>query len=88
LLKLIDNIYKEGIFPGEFNLCKIHPIIKNFNKANDDLNNIRPISILFERLVLNKNYNNFNTKLEKAFDKLWRDGLFYKFITKLNVGAN
>ena len=125
----MNNIYKEGIFPGEFNLCKIRPIIKNFNKANDDLNNIRPISIsgsiaqLFERLVLNRNYNNFNTSknqfgfkkksscklalfciketiieyiekqtecylvsldAEKAFDKLWRDGLFYKLIKKLD----
>jgi hypothetical protein len=67
LLKLMNNIFEIGCFPKEFNLCKLLPIIKNFNKPNDDLNNIRPISIsntiaqLFERLLLNRNYKNFNT---------------------------
>ena len=62
LLKLINKIYKEGTFPKEFNLCKMRPIIKNFQNANDDINNIRPISIsssiaqLFERLLLNRNF--------------------------------
>jgi hypothetical protein len=124
----MNNIFEIGCFPKEFNLCKLLPIIKNFNKPNDDLNNIRPISIsntiaqLFERLLLNRNYKNFNTSknqfgfkknsscklalfciketiidyleknsecyilsldAEKAFDKLWRDGLFYKLIKKL-----
>ncbi len=128
LLKLINNIYKEGIFPSEFNLCKLRPIIKNFHNASDDVNNIRPISIsssiaqLLERIILNRNYKNFETNknqfgfkkkcscklalfciketiieyiekqsecymisldAEKAFDKLWRDGLFYKLIKKL-----
>ena len=43
--KLFDNIYKGGSFPMNFNLCKLSPLIKDYNKANDDTSNIRPISI-------------------------------------------
>ena len=43
LLKLLNSIYKDGLFPDEFNSCKLRPIIKNFNKSNEDLNNVRPI---------------------------------------------
>ena len=128
LMKLFNSIYKYGIFPLDFNLCKIRPIIKNFSKSNDDVCNVRPISIsgsiaqLFERLVLNRNYKNFKTSknqfgfkkksscklalfcikeaiieyiekhsecylvaldAEKAFDKLWRDGMFFKLMQVL-----
>ena len=64
---LFNKIYKEGIFPDKFNSCKLTLIIKDFNKSNEELNNIRPISIsssiaqLFERLILKRNQKNFET---------------------------
>ena len=60
-------IYKTRKFPSTFNDCKIKPIIKDYGKSRKDINNIRPITIsnslaqLFERLILNKNYNNLRT---------------------------
>ncbi len=67
LLKLFNLMQKNGNVPINFNLCIIRPIIKDFNKSNSDINNIRPISIsnsiaqLFERLILNRNYKSFKT---------------------------
>ncbi len=126
---LMSLIYKTRKFPSTFNDCKIKPIIKDYGKSRKDINNIRPITIsnslaqLFERLILNKNYNNLRTNknqfgfkrnsscklalfciretilkyiennstcylisldAEKAFDKLWRPGIFYKLIERFN----
>ncbi len=126
---MFNLILKTGVFPKNFNLSIIKPIVKNNEKSNQDINNIRPISVsnalsqLFELIILNKNYSNFMTSenqfglkqnpscklalfplretiinyieknsccylvsldAEKAFDKLWRDGLFYKLINKLD----
>ena len=58
---------KKGNVPINFNLCIIRPIIKDYNKSNSEINNIRPISIsnsiaqLSERLILNRNYKSFKT---------------------------
>jgi hypothetical protein len=60
-------IQRNGNLPTNFNLCKIRPIAKDFNKPNSDINNNRPISIsnsiaqIFERLILNRNYRSFDT---------------------------
>jgi hypothetical protein len=60
LLKLFNLMQKKGNVPINFNLCIIRPIIKDFNKSNSDINNLRPISRsysiaqLFERLILNR----------------------------------
>jgi hypothetical protein len=127
--KLMNLIYKYKIFPETFNQSKIKPILKDFGKSSKDLNNIRPITIsnslaqLFERLILNKNYNNLTTSdnqfgfkrnsscklalfciretiinymeknstcymisldAEKAFDKLWRPGIYFKLMNRVN----
>jgi hypothetical protein len=44
LLKLFFNLMqKNGNVPINFNLCRVRPIIKDFNKLNSDINNIRTI---------------------------------------------
>ncbi len=37
LLKVIKSVYKNGIFPRDFNLCKVRPIKKDFIKASHDI---------------------------------------------------
>ena len=123
IMELFNNILNSGYFPENFNMCLIKPILKNKSKSNKDIDNVRPIAIsnslaqLFERIILNKNYDKFNTHenqfgfkkkcsckhaiyvmketitryienksacyltaldAEKAFDRLWRQGLFHK----------
>jgi hypothetical protein len=58
LVFLFNCIINTNIFPHEFNVTLIKPILKDNKKGDDDLNNVRPISIsnfisqLFERIFL------------------------------------
>jgi hypothetical protein len=51
-------VFKNCIFPENFNISFIKPIIKDYKKSNSDLKNLRPISIsntlsqIFERILL------------------------------------
>ena len=127
---LFNSIMRIRHFPCDFNMSIIRPIVKNNQKSNKDIANLRPISIsnatsqLFEKLILERNRynlkthsNQFGFKLksscalalfaiqetitnyvdngsgcfmvsldaEKAFDRLWRDGLFHKLQNKIDL---
>ena len=124
---LFKFIFKHNIIPDNMNVTHIVPIIKDTKKNNDDINNLRPISIsnvlaqVFERILLNKlpelyktsenqfGYKkntscthalfafketicHFNSKGKecyavsldavKAFDRIWRDALWYKMVIR------
>jgi hypothetical protein len=55
---ILDVIFKFNVFPKDFNLSIMIPLIKDPSKSRSDLNNIRPISIsgylsnIYERLIL------------------------------------
>ena len=129
ILYLFQFIFKYGVIPKDFNNVHIIPIVKDRNKSNNDLSNLRPISIsntlaqIFERIIKNKipqlsntHQNQFGYKNKtscthalfafkelavkcmdkkqhlfalsldavKAFDRLWRDALFFKVKIKVN----
>jgi hypothetical protein len=45
LVSLFNCIINTNIFPHDFNVTLIKPILKDNKKEDDDLNNVRPISI-------------------------------------------
>jgi len=57
---ILKIIFEKNIFPENFNLSIMLPIVKDVNKSKSDLNNIRPISIsnylanIYEKFVLIK----------------------------------
>ena len=60
IAKLFDAMINFHVSPEIFNVAIIKPIIKDENKANDDINNIRPVAIsdalanLYENLLLDR----------------------------------
>lgn len=129
---LLNHIFNYGIFPKNFNLSIILPIIKDKSMKKFNSNNYRPLSIsnfmaqLFEAIILDDNYelkcgnaNQFGFKsslstlhslllvketidqslahksplyiasldAEKAFDAVWREGLFCKLIDKMDINC-
>jgi hypothetical protein len=60
IFPFFSKLFSDGIFPVNFNCSFIKSILKDYKKATDSLNNIRPISIsnvlsqIFERILLSK----------------------------------
>ena len=56
--KIVEKIIQFGKFPNFFNVGKIIPILKDDKGKNNDLNNIRPITVsdaianIFEKIIL------------------------------------
>ena len=60
LALLFDFMIEKQVCPEVFNVSIIKPLIKDANKANDDINNVHPVAVsdaianLYERFLLQK----------------------------------
>ena len=60
LALLLDFMIEKQVCPEVFNVSIIKPLIKDANKANDDINNVHPVAVsdaianLYERFLLQK----------------------------------